>query len=207
MIFRRIMFVLLTTLVSSALYSQHGLKLDKNIKLDTLRIWITYPDDFEKDLVMKFDSIFERAISRFNEDAFYFVEIDSTNPDNRIIMKMESLKYVDTKRNILSAGLSLALIGGHIIMISSYAWTIPVWPILLPATVSKINLQIDKNMIISKPESRTWISSNGFLMNKEKQTQKFESKFDKDIYRFLKKLINRILRITGYNTQHPHTRL
>jgi hypothetical protein len=73
-------------------------------------------------------------------------------------------------------------------MISTYGWTIPIWPILLPATVSKVNLHIDQNMITSKPESRTWISSNGYFMKKEKQSRRFERKFDKDIYKYVKSI-------------------
>lgn len=188
MILKRILLVFFTTLISSALYSQHGLRLDKTIKLDTLRIWVNYPADFEKDMIMRFDSIFESTVSRLNEEVSFFVEIDSVNPNNRILMNMESIKYVDTKRNILSTGLSLILVGGHVFMISTYGWTIPIWPILLPATVSKVNLHIDQNMITSKPESRTWISSNGYFMKKEKQSRRFERKFDKDIYKYVKSI-------------------
>ena len=188
MILKRKLLIALYCLIGSSLYSQQGLKLDRNLKLDTLRIWINYPVDFDSVMIAKYDSIFDSTVSQFNESASFIVEKDSINPNNRIIMKMESIKYVDTKRNILSTGLSLALIGGHAYLISAYGWTIPIWPILLPATVSKVNLQIDQKMIISKPIAKIWISSNGYLMKKDKQSQKFEENFDKDIYKFLKKI-------------------
>lgn len=140
------------------------------------------------DMVLRLDSIFERTVSRLNKDNSFYVEIDSINPDNRIIMNMESIKYVDIKRNIISTGLSLALVSGHVFMISSNGWTIPIWPILLPATVSKVNIHIDPNMITSKPESRIWISSNGYFMNKEKQSRRFERRFDNDIYKYVKRI-------------------
>ena len=188
MILRQIQLILLSCLISSSIYSQHGIRLDKNIKLDTLRIWINYPADFDNKLIAKYDSIFDNTINQFNESASFVVEKDSINPNNRIILNMEPIKYVDTKRNILSTGLCLVLIGGHVYMISSYGWTVPIWPILLPATVSKVNLQIDQNIISSKPKAKIWISSNGYLMKRDKQCIKFEKHFDKDINKFLKRI-------------------
>lgn len=188
MIIKRVFIISIYCLLGFNLFSQQGLKLDRGIKVDTLRIWINYPADFDNAKITEYDSIFDSVVTDFNKTASFVIIKDSLNPDNRIIMSMEPIRYVDTKRNILSTGLSLALIGGHVYMISAYGWTISIWPILLPATVSKVNLQIDQQMISSKPIDKTWISSNGYLMKKVKQEQKFKQNFNKDILKFLKKI-------------------
>lgn len=188
MIPKRVVLIAIFSLIGLTLYSQQGPKLDRGIKVDTLRVWINYPADFNNAQIIEYDSIFDSMVTNFNRAASFVVLKDSLNLHNRIIMNMESIKYVDTKRNILSTGLSLALIGGIVYMISSYGWTIPIWPILLPGTVSKVNLQIDPKMVSSRPIGKTWIGSNGYLMKKDKQEQKFKQNFNKDIYKFLKKI-------------------
>ncbi len=181
----------------SLIYAQQQPKLNQNLKLDTLRIWINYPTNFDKKTIGKYDSILDNTIRQFNTSASFTVKKDSANPYHRIIMNMGPIRYVDTKHNILSTGLSLALIGGHIYMISTYAWTLPIFPVLLPATTSKVELQIDPKMISSKPQTTMRIASNGYLRKKEKQSQKFEHKFHKKIYKFLKK-------IDKQNLKHTH---
>ncbi|MBE9466730.1 MAG: hypothetical protein IMY72_00240 [Bacteroidetes bacterium] len=188
LILRRTMLVLVYVLISHSLYSQYGVKLDKNLKIDTIRVWINYPQSFEREQVVKYDSAFERTIGRLNAETSFYIVLDSINSSNRIIMNMEPINYVGIKRNIFSTCLSLALIGGQVYLITTYGWIVPIWPILLPATYSVVNLEIDQEMIVSKPIAKTNISSGGYLINREKQTKRFERNFEKDIYKFFKKI-------------------
>ena len=184
----RIIFILLFSFTYKISVSQNVLRLEKNIKLDTLRLWVNYPAEFDAEDEVRYDSILNSTVNRFNEQSSFIVKIDSTNKRKSIVLNMEPVKYVDTKRNILSTGLSLSLIGGHIFLLSAYGWTLPIYPILLPATVCKVNLQIHPDIITSRQQTKMWINPNGYLMSREKQSQKFEKHFDRKIYKFLKHL-------------------
>ena len=186
---RSIMIIIL--LILSTVSFGQQIRLKKNIQIDTLRVCISFSNEIELEMKKSLDSIFNLAIADFNSSSSSFIILyDSVNKKNMIKMHMGNIKYVTTKSSVLLTGIDLVLIAGHVFMIGTYGWTLPIWPFLLPATHSKVELSIDPNIVKSKYETRMWINPNGYFMKKPKQKDKFKKKFFKKITKFFNTINN-----------------
>ncbi|MDA3893135.1 MAG: hypothetical protein PF517_15845 [Salinivirgaceae bacterium] len=183
MIIKKKILIVLFIFLSTVLVGQN-IKLDKSKRIDTLTIWLDISNKIDAKMQEELEVIFQNQISNFNiGNNSFIIKIDSNGLTNSIRMNMDSIYYVDAKRSLKVTGLDLLLIAGHVVMVSSFGWTVPVF--FLPGTACRIDLEIDPSLVKSKSKTKMFVSPNGYFKKKEMQKQKFKIKFESKI----KKLI------------------
>ena len=182
-----LILIFLTTLISQNILSQN-VRYQRDLKIDTLYVWINISTELDSALRIQLNEQFDQNIQMFNSSGYSFKVVkDSNTQENYINMKLGPINYVTIGKSILWTGVSSILIAGHIYMISSFGWTLPVWPVLLPGTVSKMDLQFSPSMIRNKKKySKIYINPNGAFKSLSKQKEKFKRNFDKKLIRMLK---------------------
>ncbi len=110
-----ILIFIFTFFFLNLVYAQN-LKLNKNIKTDTLVVNLIQTD-FNDTVLNKALSIqFDSLVDNFNKQGKKLVlKIDSTHLTNSISLTMEKIKYVSVNRSLLLTAFNLAMIGVNII--------------------------------------------------------------------------------------------
>src|SRR5690554_2123961 len=180
---------ILTILLSlSTFVVGQNIKLNKEINIDTLTIWVDYSEQIEPELTEKIQESVLTAVERFNNEPIGFV-VDLTLDSSNFSMKMTvgEIDYVVKKDNILWTSVGLLTLAGHVYVISTIGWTLPI--LLIPSTVSEVQIQTSENLVTNKPkQNRIFINPMGYLRKKEKQNEKIVLKTEKVLYRFLKRI-------------------
>ncbi len=195
--------VLLSVLMCSLMANGQSIKLNKFKQIDTLRVTFEASIKIDAELKEDLDSIFRYQILKFNSESHsYLLMEDSINNGNSIRLYLDSINYVTTKRSILATGLDLALIAGHILMITSYSWTLPIYPFLVPGINGVVDLEIDPLLVSSNPKTILDIGPGGYFMKKEKQKEKYKRKFHKKLERLYSKIDKQNLRNKNRASHH-----
>lgn len=161
-------------------YGQN-INLSRKVQLDTLKVWMQFSSEMSEPIKLELDSIFRMTVSEFNQsNPTFAVVIDSSKTKQFLFMKMGAIEFVDAKASVLITLLDLSLVTGHIAMIKNYSWTLPLWPVLLPATRSKIQLESTPGLTANKFVRKMWINPEGYFKSKEKQRFKFKRSFQKE---------------------------
>jgi len=180
---------ILTILLSlSTFVVGQNIKLNKEINIDTLTIWVDYSEQIEPELTKKIQESVLAAVERFNSEPIGFM-VNLTLDSSNFSMKMTvgEIDYVVKKDNILWTSVGLLTLAGHVYAISTIGWTLPI--LLIPSTVSEVQIQTSENLVTNKPkQNRIFINPMGYLRKKEKQNEKIVLKTEKVLYRFLKRI-------------------
>lgn len=177
--------IIIALTISASLFSQH-IKLNTDTQIDTLRLWVNYSEDVSTEMKQELDNSFTTEIANFNKQSnSFYIAIDSTNKKNLIILDFDRIKYVNTARNISATSLDLLILAGHIALISTYGWTLPLWPFCMPSAGSYIDMYYDEAAFSDRSQETLWVHFNGFFMKKEKQQRKIVKKYAKTVKKML----------------------
>ena len=164
------------------------MKLNPEIDIDTLSIWMNYSDEIEPEFQTRLHESVLKAITKFNaEQSGFTVLLDSMKTKTSMTMNMAAIDYVDRKDNLIWTGVGLATLVGHAYVISAVGFTLPI--LLLPSTVSEVKVIASEGLITNKPKlSRFFINPFGMYRKTEKQKDRMVLKTEKVLINFLKKL-------------------
>lgn len=175
------------------------LKLYKDVKVETLRVWLDTDDLADQQLANEIQEVFKYTIAEFNKkEATYSVVIDSTNTNNRVIFTMGPINYVNTGRSLSTTALDLGLIAGHVLLIANYGFTVPVWPFFMPKTNSLVEVDLDSETFRTASQMELMVGKNGYFMGVEKQKLNFKKKFKKVILKQLNSINKQNIRNSKY---------
>ena len=186
---RTCIFILTITLIPFTANASK-LKLYKDVKVETLRLWLNTEGIADQQLADEIQTVFEYAINDFNksEEATFKVVKDTTNTNGRIIFSMGAINYVNTGRSLSTTALDATLIAGHILLIANYGFTIPVWPFFMPKTSSLVEIDLDYETFRASSQSEIMIGKNGYFAGLQKQNKNFKKKVKKVITKQLKNI-------------------
>lgn len=174
--------------VIGSVSSAQALRLNKQLKLDTIHLSVEFSDKFEPALMTQIEDQVKKGVDRFNkkEIGFYAV-LDSTRKGDYIVMQFDSIKYVEKKHNILWTAVGLLTLATHAYVVATVGMTAPI--LLIPATMAKVQLETSENLLTNKPKfRRIFINPSGYLRKKKKQKEKIVDFTEKATYRLLKNL-------------------
>lgn len=166
------------------------IKLYKDIKLETLRMWLNTEGLANQQLAGELQDIFKKEIINFNHssEATYKVEIDTTNTSARVIFNMGPINYVNGGRNFATTALDVGILAGHALLIANYGFTIPVWPLFMPKTNSLVDVSLDPETFRPASQMEILIGKNGYLSGIDRQNKNFKIKFGKVIAKQLQSI-------------------
>ena len=181
-------YVLLIILLISTFGHAQSVKLNPELDIDTLAIWMDYSDEIESELQARLQESVINAIEKFNaEQSGFIVILDSMHTTTSMRMNMGAINYVDKKDNLIWTGVGLVTLAGHAYVISAIGFTLPI--LLLPSTVSKVQIETSLALVTNKPKlSRFFINPFGMYRKFEKQKDKMVLKTEKATFKFLKNL-------------------
>jgi hypothetical protein len=174
--------------LSNICSAQKKIKLNKNIKIDTLRLWVNFPTNFNLEKKASYTNRLNTAVEKYNLKNSFHTVIDSSNKKNLVLLNMDSIQYVNKRDNLKSSGANLLLLGSQIVMVSTVGPPLPFLTIFFPKTKCNIHLNIDKQLIEPYTFSQSKIKWNGYLKSKERQDTEFEHRFQIYIERMLKRI-------------------
>lgn len=195
--FAKIIWVFMMVIIgSNECIGQQKIKLKKDVIIDTLAFSVNYPSDFDEEKRIRYDSLLEVVIAKKNISSSFFTEIN-TSKSNYVKVDMDPIKYVDNRDSFKSSGSNLLFFGGHVAMVSTLGWTLPVLILFYPETKSGIRINIDERLVKSSDEIESEIGSNGYFSSLNTQDRRFEKKFQKTF----KKLLGNINKQNVRNTK------
>jgi len=165
-----------------------SIQLNPEIELDTLAIWMDYSKEIDPALQNRFQKSVLQAIDKFNlEEIGFMVILDSTKYDHSMRMEMGPINYVDGKDNVIWTGVGIITLAGHVYAIATWGFTLPI--LFLPSTMSKIQIEVSKNLVVNKSKmNRIFVNPFGMYMKVDKQNDKMVKKLEKKLYKFFKQL-------------------
>ncbi len=195
--------VLLSVLMCSLIANGQSIKLNEFLQIDTLRVTFEASAKIDSELREDLDRIFRDQTLKFNSESHTYLLIeDSINNRNSIRMYLDSINYVETKRNVLTTGLNIAIIAGRIAMITSLGWTLPIYPLQIPGINGIVDLEIDPLLVSSNPKTRLDVGPGGYFMEKQKQKENYKRKFQKKLEKLYLKIDKQNLRNENRGSSH-----
>lgn len=181
-------FILLITLFISTIGQAQSVRLNPKIDIDTLTIWMEYPNEIDVKLKPRIQNSVNNAIDKFNElQSGFTVVLDTTITTTSMKMNLGAINYVGKKENIIWTGIGLATIAGHAYAISAAGFTLPI--LLLRSTFCEVQINTSKGLVTNKPtQSKFFINPVGMYRKIEKQKDKIVLKTEKELFKFLKNL-------------------
>jgi len=176
--------------------AQPRVRISKEIKIDTLGLWINYPPAFDNEKLSKYGGLLHETIKKGNAKFSFFTRIESANSNFHILINLDSIKYVNKKDNLSSSAGNLLSVAVHVAMASTLGWTIPILVYFDPETTSEVEIVSSEKLTNSIETIDSKIASSGYFRSKNKQDGKFERTFQKTIYKLLKNVNKQNLRNT-----------
>ena len=189
-------FLFTSFLLFIALNTSFGqqIKINRDVVIDTLRLYLNISEEIDFEMQDRIRDSINLSINDFNESNHsYFILIDSTKIGTWIFIDMGNIHYVNTRESIIWTGMNLLFIAGHVYMISSYGWTIPI--ILIPATHSRITMDSNDGLISSPKKPKLAVGPSGMFRSINKQNDRY-------LRRFKKKTDRLLLRIDKQNVKN-----
>ena len=184
---KRTLLILSVILICSSTVSGQPITFSKKIHIDTLRIFLDLSDEIYTEMQSQIRLNFIHAIEDFNtQDGSYFVLVDSSKKSNWLHINVGNIHYVSTKESIIWTGINLIFIAGHVYMISSYGWTLPI--LLFPSTHSMNTIEATDGLITRPNKPYLAVGPGGMYRSIEKQNSRYLKKFKKKAKKLLVKI-------------------
>lgn len=165
------------------------IKLLDERKIDILNLWINFSGEVDSIFKSELNTVFLDVLNEFNATGSnFFVNMDSVNSGDFINLSYGNISYSNNEDDMIGIGVITLLIGGHILMIATQGYTIPILPILTPVTESQLTLNYSVELFDKKSKSSINIESSGYFRSIGKQQQSLKKRFRKRIRRILKKI-------------------
>jgi len=181
---------LLTMLLFSmnAAFAQQKIKLKADTRIDTLAMWVNFPNDFNEESKLRFETLLDQAIERGNRKFSFYTTADPIETAYAITIDMDTIAYVGGKDNRNASLGNLLFFGAHATMIGTLGWTLPVLILFYPETSSVVQISASEEMTVADGFIEDEISAMGYFASRKTQEKRFEKAFETSVYRLLKRV-------------------
>lgn len=160
--------------------------IQKDIKVDTLSLTVHYPADFDFAKQARYDLILEQAIQKANSKFTFHTELGKQGSEYSINLEMGSIIYTTKKDDLNASIFHLLLIGGHVTMLGTLGWTLPILITWIPQTTSDVKVLANDNLRNIRNPIESQFQTGGYFASESRQDRRFERGFEKSMYKMVK---------------------
>lgn len=100
--------------------SQEKIRIRKDIKLDTLSLFVNYPIDFDFEKQVRYDEILGKVTQKANSKFSFLTGLNEIDSKYSITIEMRSIIYSTKKDDLNSSLYNILFFGGHAAMITIF---------------------------------------------------------------------------------------
>jgi len=189
--YKTLTFLLFTIITCNVSFGQSIHDIKKETSIDTLSIWVKYPTNFDNSRIKVFDGLLDQTINKGNTKFSFFTKADKTSSAHSLLITMNTISYVTRKDNLMPTVGNLLVIGGHVAMVASFGWTLPILLYFSPDTSSDITIEFTDHIANYELLIDSQITSAGYFSSIRRQDNRFEKSFQKSTYQLLKQINRR----------------
>jgi hypothetical protein len=179
---------LLIIFCTSNTFGQDQLILQKQTGIDQLKILVNYPENFDDEKRLKYQSHLKEAISKSNNRFSFQIYTNTSEARYELILDMSAIHYPARKDDMQATLGNIIFFGGQATLAATLGFCLPVLILFYPDTSSDVKMKFTDHNAGYTLEIENTITSNAYFASVKRQDQRFEKAFKKTIFKTLKKL-------------------